>query len=111
MSSRTLRREPRSFPKTPTIACIDDQSKGRVYEDFDNHRLYEVIYIYYDNREQRVCGYSRSMDDAPADPQDVFPISCEGPECLEEMVRDFESILIGQLHRMNLSSINYETQY
>ena len=65
---------------------------GRVYEDFDNHRLYEVIYIYYDNREQRVCGYSRSMDDAPADPQDVFPIFCEGPECLEEMVRAFESI-------------------
>jgi RNase H-like domain found in reverse transcriptase/Reverse transcriptase (RNA-dependent DNA polymerase) len=65
---------------------------GRVYEDFDNHRLYEVIYIYYDNREQRVCGYSRSMDDAPADPQDVFPIFCEGPECLEEMIRAFESI-------------------
>ena len=30
---------------------------GRVYEDFDNHRLYEVTYIYYDRKEQRACGY------------------------------------------------------
>ena len=65
---------------------------GRVYEDFDNHRLYEVTYVYYDRKEQRACGYGHTLDDDPADPQDAYPIYCEGPECLEDMVKTFEAV-------------------
>ena len=80
------------------LAKEDPQAKdwqwlvGRIFEDNENHRLYEVIHIFFDRREQKACGYRRVLDDDPADLEDIHPIYCEGEENLEGMVREFERI-------------------
>ena len=51
-----------------------------------------MTYVYYDRKEQRAYGYGRTLDDDPADPQNAYPIYCEGPECLEDMVKTFEAV-------------------
>ena len=83
---------------------------GRVYEDFDNQRLYEVTYIYYDNREQRVFGYSHSMDDVPADPSQYSAKALNVDILLRPNILLLK-VSMARLRKRNLSSFNYEIQF
>ena len=65
-----------------------DQYIGSIFQI--NHRLYEVLYIYYDMDKKALAAYRRPIDGLPANTEDGLPALFEGKNNIKERILDYE---------------------